>query len=467
MEDVIVRIINIKINNFKNVKEGKITLKNYNNVKKSQELIKGDLLGIYGQNGSGKTALVEAVNIFKDIVLGQQLEENVTKLISVDESCCSMEFTLYLEYYEHKYIINYEFEITKKENEKSVVVSKEKLSYAGLENNKWKKTGLLIDYDYNYDNKSLIKPSYRYNRIIAKNKDAFLKLNVSKELSKKTSTSFLFSKETIEVLSSSCDENDDINIILNCLRNFAEVNLFVITNKSAGAINMNLALPISFSYEEDDTIISGDVAVQLFGSSLVPQNIYNVLAKIIDQINIVVGTIIPNMQLELFDYGKKYIDDKKLGEQIEFLSVRDGKKIPLSNESDGIKKIISILSAIISMYNKQSVTVVIDELDSGVFEYLLGEILEVLDKGAQGQFIFTSHNLRPLEKLNKDSIVFTTSNPVCRYIRLENVKSNNNLRDFYLRGISLGGQKETIYEETNTFEIQHALKLAGRENDAN
>ena len=72
------------------------------------------------------------------------------------------------------------------------------------------------------------------------------------------------------------------------------------------------------------------------------------------------------------------------------------------------------------------------------------------------------HNLRALEKLNKESIIFTTTNPKNRYIKLANVKSNNNLRDFYLRVISLGGQKEDVYEETNTYEINYAFRRAGR-----
>lgn len=76
--------------------------------------------------------------------------------------------------------------------------------------------------------------------------------------------------------------------------------------------------------------------------------------------------------------------------------------------------------------------------------------------------IFTSHNLRALEKLNKESIIFTTTNPKNRYIKLANVKSNNNLRDFYLRVISLGGQKEDVYEEANTYEINYAFRKAGR-----
>ncbi|UKI51156.1 MAG: ATP-binding protein [Clostridium sp.] len=70
-----------------------------------------------------------------------------------------------------------------------------------------------------------------------------------------------------------------------------------------------------------------------------------------------------------------------------------------------------MLQLLIVIYNNSSVTVAIDELDSGVFEYLLGEILRIISDNGKGQLIFTSHNLRPLETLNKAFVAFTTTNP--------------------------------------------------------
>lgn len=59
---------------------------------------------------------------------------------------------------------------------------------------------------------------------------------------------------------------------------------------------------------------------------------------------------------------------------------RDGKELPLRDESDGVRKIISVLSLIIAVFNEQSVTVAIDEFDAGIFEYLLGEILQSMEE---------------------------------------------------------------------------------------
>ena len=64
--------------------------------------------------------------------------------------------------------------------------------------------------------------------------------------------------------------------------------------------------------------------------------------------------------------------------------------------------------------------------------------------------------------LEKDNIMFSTVNPERRYIRIKNVKASNNLRDMYIRGITLGGQDEVIYEETDSLRIARAFRKAGR-----
>ena len=148
---------------------------------------------------------------------------------------------------------------------------------------------------------------------------------------------------------------------------------------------------------------------------------------------------------------------------MEIVSIRDGMApIPIRMESEGIIKIISILNALIQAFGNFSICLVIDELDAGIFEYMLGELLDIFSKSAKGQLIFTSHNLRALEMLDKDSIMLSTANPDRRYIRMKNVKATNNQRDMYLRGITLGGQDEVIYEETDSLKIARAFRKAGR-----
>lgn len=45
---------------------------------------------------------------------------------------------------------------------------------------------------------------------------------------------------------------------------------------------------------------------------------------------------------------------------------------------------------------------------------------------------------------------------------MKNVKGSINLRSMYIHSITLGGQDEVIYEETDSLEIASAFLKAGR-----
>lgn len=152
---------------------------------------------------------------------------------------------------------------------------------------------------------------------------------------------------------------------------------------------------------------------------------------------------------------------------MEVYSNRDGEKFLTKYESEGIKRIISLLNYLISLYNNPSVCLVVDELDAGIFEYLLGELVGVLSEEAQGQLIFTSHNLRVMEKLDKKNIICSTINPENRYISLKGIEKTHNRRDFYIRTIVLGGQKEKIYDDTEIQDMGYAFQKAGNPEDSN
>ena len=80
-----------------------------------------------------------------------------------------------------------------------------------------------------------------------------------------------------------------------------------------------------------------------------------------------------------------------------------------------------ILSALISVYNNPSICMIVDEMDSGIFEFLLGEILRVIEQSGKGQLIFTSHNLYFFEFLCKTFLSFTVH--IMRYILYHKKKS--------------------------------------------
>ena len=106
--------------------------------------------------------------------------------------------------------------------------------------------------------------------------------------------------------------------------------------------------------------------------------------------------IVPSIKLEITNIQEEILQSGNKGISFNIVSVRNEKIIPLEYESEGIKRIISIMSAIIAVYNDKSICLFVDEFDSGIFEYLLGELVKIIYESGKGQFVFTSHNLKSI-----------------------------------------------------------------------
>lgn len=458
--DSVVRIQEIEVENFKNVLNGVITFESYKKRNFFQDSHNSDIVGLYGQNGSGKTSLVEAIDILKSVLLGQKLSNNIRNLISYDKKYCRLKFTFLIKLDKKKYIVKYGFKLIYNAEEDKIEVLEETLKYSEIDvaNKKILSTKSIIEFNMN--DKTIFKPLKNYNLIVNNNVNR-TELIVAKELAKENSTSFIFSKRCIKLFKESFKNENKVFIdIINSLYNFG-LKSFVIKNDYLGHIDLGTIMPFSFSVKNEKEVAQGTMAFSLFETNRVPINIFNILDKIIIQINTVLSSLIPGLTIKIKEINEELMENGNVGKVFELLSVRENVKIPLKYESDGIKKIISILSALIAMYNNENICIVIDEMDSGIFEFLLGELLRVLKEKAEGQLIFTSHNLRALEVLDKNDIIFTTTNPTNRYIKMKNVKKTNNLRDFYLREIFLGNQKEPIYNKTKSYVISRAFRKAG------
>lgn len=457
MKDSMIRLKEAELCNIKNVVYGKLDFPSDKTV--LNKLMRSEILGIYGQNGSGKTSFVDAMWIVKHLISGQELPKNAGDYIFEKEETATIKLGFDMSQENHIYQIFYEVEI-ERTNENKARVIKEYLAYKEFSEGDWTSKAGIIDYQL--ENKEyMFKPVKNYRLLTSKNADVQIDLGVAKKMSEKNSTSFIFGAELEEIIRKSDGFKSYTDIIL-AMKHYAKLNLFIIKNHHSGMINMNLLIPFSFRLLDEKKVTQGDLAIGLLKPSVVPEEVYNVVVKIIDQMNIVLETIVPGLNIGLKNHGKQLTDDGSEGIRIELISIREDIRVPLKYESDGIKKIISILSTLITMFNNPTVCMVVDELDAGIFEYLLGEILQIISENGKGQLIFTSHNLRPLEMLSTNSIIFTTTNPKNRYMRFTNVKSNNNLRSLYYRSINLGGQKEEIYKETNSFDISRAFRIAGR-----
>ena len=272
--------------------------------------------------------------------------------------------------------------------------------------------------------------------------------------------SFFFNPSIISLLK---ENKGDLSIVLDTLASFANERFFVIKVGQLAEINSSRVLPLNVSDVGSDYMIYGCIPLFLNGSGNIPKVLFLQLDSIIQSINTALCAIIPRLKITYNKVGEETDANGLELVKIEMLSERDGKKFSTKYESEGIKRIISLLSCLVSVFNNIGTTLVVDELDSGIFEYLLGELLCSIDKEAKGQLIFTSHNLRAFEKLPNDCIVCSTVNPANRYVRLTGINRNNNKRDFYIRSLVLGGQKETLYDGDDLDNIGYAFRKAGRQ----
>lgn len=473
------RIQKITIENLKNVVYGDVrfTSNTYDDIFRKES----DILGLYGQNGSGKTTLVFSIDVLKQLLCGRRLWKDMDKYIRVGASSAKINYEISLESKEYgNYLINYSvvFKI-KKTNKKrtgmelldeeqhmaepSVYLSEEKLQYKRINGEKGNRYNGIIEYSYDNGNDMIFGPEIRYREFIGKEKGLADELRYLKNAVYKSGSSFIFSIAKISDVRKRQGFSKELVYIMDSVKMFGVAKLFVISNVQASIVNANILLPMSFCMLEDDeeTFKLISINIKLTDETNVPQDAYELIADRFAVIDKVIAKIIPNMSLRVANRGTRVDEKGEPSVIIELVSVRNENEIPLRYESDGIKKLIYIMYSLIAMYNDSSVTVAIDELDSGVFEYLLGEILAVLQEYAKGQLIFTSHNLRALEVLDKKNVMFSTANENNRYIRFKNIKGSNNLRDVYYQDILLGGQDECVYEPTSQSSIRRAFRSAG------
>ncbi len=456
----IVRIQKIELKNFKNVGCGTIEFKSD---PKNEETYnpKAEIIGIYGQNGSGKTALVNACDFIKRIMIGFSLPNDAANYVNLFSNTASISVDFYIED-DDKFLVNYKLEL-EKINEKNIKISKEVLSYS-MKKEKWTNKVTALCYDAN-NLEDFLTPKLKLNEIISQDKENLVNIKVAQKLASEKNRSFIFNDEVVQILDKSLKDREILKII-NTLTYFSKCNFFVIKNDHSGGISLDYFIPFSFRLEENEGIASGDIVIGLNGPTSIDESVYSIINKVISKMNIVLNKIVPGLNVELHEYGKQINEQGKEEITVELLTLKNDKYLPIKYESEGIKKIISILSTLIAMYNNESICMVVDELDSGIYEFLLGEMLTIIEKGGKGQLIFTSHNLRPLELLNKDSIYFTTTNIENRYVKFNNLKKNHNLRSMYIRSINLGGQKEELYNPTDNDEIRRAFRLAGDKRNA-
>lgn len=396
------RLSRIEIYNFKNIKRAELDFKN-------------SILGLYGPNGSGKTALIDVLDLIKTILCGQKVSSDFSNMIHVDADYSRIVVQFTIDENERHGEIEYSFKFNRS------CIYDEILSYAYMDGETRVVKSKLIDTS----NSMTFGPVSKYKSLIGTSKENELDVMVIRKMVRKEFRSFIFSSEFLEVVRNRNNECKDEEFmrhmyILESLVNFANYELFVVKSKCC----------------IDDSMVLSKSALDVY-------------KRKIESMNRVVPYLVPDLTLDVQVLGKELMRDSSVGYRVELVS----NKIPFKYESDGVKRIVSILQPLIEIFNNTSVVVAIDDLDCGIHEYLFGEIVKMMSEQAKGQLIFTAHNLRPMEIINKKFLVFTTTDPDNRYVRYKNIAAHNNLRDVYLRDIALS-------DFVKSAEISYGLRKA-------
>ena len=85
-EKYLIRLTLIDLEHVKNVEKGHLDFRS------PQGLGSASLLGLYGQNGSGKTALIEAIGLLKDVMSGASVSRSYKDFISQDKEYAQLCF---------------------------------------------------------------------------------------------------------------------------------------------------------------------------------------------------------------------------------------------------------------------------------------------------------------------------------------------------------------------------------------
>lgn len=134
-------------------------------------------------------------------------------------------------------------------------------------------------------------------------------------------------------------------------------------------------------------------------------------------------------------------EDEKNIYTLVFKKMISGKvrTIPFKLESAGTQRILKVLRALIEVINGQ--TVVYDEIDDGIHDLLMCNVLLSVQDEIKGQLIITTHNTLLLEDLNPKSayVIYMDSdgNKEARCIDDYDIRiqSSNNQRKLYLNGV--------------------------------
>ena len=403
--DNMIYLLNMTVSGIKSIKK-EIRLDFYkktidNNFNPDKYRIKA----IYGENGSGKSAIITAVKIFQDLIINDNYFNESKTQIFLDEIinkktqkfCFSCEFIVALN--TSNIVYKYSIEVGKNDKGLYEILSE-----------------VLSTKNGNYANNN-------YNLVFESKNGELLYVNSSdeqKQLLEKKSLNLLSSHSFVYIYITNIKKDVDIE-----KEEKVDRELFIHT-----FMCLTLAILIKVYLAEEDQHELYFLRKRLKESRLENQALQEGLIEYGELANVFSSVNEKKVEKHHFNQYKEKvkqltqfikifkpelvsidIDTKENGEQYECeLNLNYGDySINKEFESTGIKKLIRLFDCFVSA---SSVGIVfVDEMDSNLNDVYLCKLIEYFMYYGKGQLCFTTHNLDPMTVLkeNKNSIDFLSS----------------------------------------------------------
>ncbi|HRN09512.1 MAG TPA: hypothetical protein PLV26_03195 [Lachnospira eligens] len=397
--DNLIYLLNVRMSGIKSIKN-EIRLDFYKKtVDKNFDPDKFRVKAIYGENGSGKTAIITGIKIFQDLMLSNQYLNESKNQRFLDEIINkeTSRFTFGCEYItgeEESYIVyDYNFEL-EKNNKGDYVIKHESLNLknGNYPNNNYVNVyecdnGELININCNETVKNIIEKK-TFNLL---NKNPFMSLYIVDytsviEKDKEFSYNIAVMLFLIALINVYINEEDkhDIYFLRKTIRESHEKSSEYIND-----INEILDTISVYSGFDDNSISKSEF------------DKYKESVKQLTKFIQIFKRELKSIDIDAKDDGDNY--------RCELIFNYGNYKVNKEFESTGIKKLVRLYSAFKAANNFGIAFV--DEMDSNINDIYLCKLIEYFMYYGKGQLCFTMHNVDPMSllKQNKNSIDFLSS----------------------------------------------------------
>ena len=446
----------IKAKNFKSLKDIEFNL-NKTKTKTNQ------FISIYGENGSGKTNIVELFKFLQQSAMARAIDIAMNKLPKEffkmqEEMADKMPkeirqiFQLSLDLKEYRMLdekeeteIEYGFKINNKEGFYYIKfnneIIEEKLYYIAGKQRAY-----------------LFELKKKDNKIIKTlNKNIFINDKYNEELIDEIDK-YWGKYSFLSLLSFEMVEKNKEYIDNNISKNITDVidEIWEMTVHVDKGISKIMAASLE-KVKKLDNIQRG----------IIEKNQLNELNKYENVLNIFFTQAYADIKEVKYNITEK---EDKIYYELYFNKMIGGKikSIPSKMESEGTRRILNQFDTLIGSLLGE--TVIIDEIDNGIHDVLMKNIIMSIKDEITGQLIITTHNTLLLEILPKEYIYILSTdykgNKTINSIKDYGIKiqKNNNARDLYFKGV-FGGIPTTDYIDFE--EIKYALEDSKSETEGN